>query len=133
MYSTIIFYRNTFFKTGFLLEFPNFPLVGSIFKGIFSPILFVASIFDFHHCECTAYSCAWGQSSFRSFLLNPSRRTNGLKGNQKDETPSFANAVCVLRLYRSTLYPRVPVFHARLFSTFRFFCSTTRCGKIHRG
>lgn len=85
----------------FLLEFQNFPLVESISREFpISPILF-ASFFDFHHCECAAYSCAWGQSSFRSFLLNPSKRTNGLKGNQKDETPSFANAVCVVCLYRS--------------------------------
>lgn len=40
-----------------------------------------------------------GQSSFRSFLLNPSRRTIGLEGNQKDETPSFANPSCVLRAF----------------------------------
>jgi len=73
-----------------------------------------------------------GQFSFRSFLLDPSRRTIGLEGNQKDETPSFANSDCVARLYRSYIRGCCCAC-AFLFSVFRFLCSSTRGGKIHKG
>jgi len=73
-----------------------------------------------------------GQFSFRSFLLDPSRRTIGLEGNQKDETPSFANSDCVARLYRSYIRG-CRCARAPLFPTFRFLCSSTRGGKIHKG
>lgn len=66
----------------------------------------------------------------------PSRSIEAYKRSQ-GQSERGDTLICQCRLCccapLSPAYPRVPVLRARLFSTFRLFCSITRCGKIHRG
>lgn len=111
--SRIHFTSNTFsilkWLSGFQLSYScdtSLPPTESISQGYCHSSFFLSSdessILITANCACSR----GGQSSFRSFLLDPSRRTIGLGGNQKDETPSFAYSDCVA-LPLSFVSPRV--------------------------
>lgn len=92
----ILFYRIkhrfSIFNPGFSSRISRFSSRWVNFKKIFSVTRSFSPDISLIFITANARLVRGGQSSFRSFLLNLSKRTIGLEGNQKDETPSFANA-----------------------------------------
>lgn len=128
--STIIFYRNTFFKI--FVRISKFSTLWVNFKGIPSQSDPFRIYLWFSSLRMRGLFVRVG-SIFIPFIPSQSIEAYKRSQGQSERRDTLICQCCLCCVPLSLVYPRVPVFRACLFSTFRFFCSTTRCGKIHRG